>query len=97
VLRQGILTNVLNPKVALFFLAFLPQFIAADAPDKALAFVMLGVIFNVNGTLWNLFVAWSAAGFGRRFAAGGAAVTWLNRLLGGFFVWLGLRLAFAER
>ena len=52
---------MLNPKVALFFLAFLPQFIDADAPHKALAFLLLGAIFNVNGTLWNLLVAWSAA------------------------------------
>lgn len=88
---------MLNPKVAFFFLAFLPQFIAADAPDKALAFVTLGVIFNVNGTLWNLFVAWSAARVGRRLAAGSRAARWLNRVLGGFFVYLGLKLALAER
>jgi threonine/homoserine/homoserine lactone efflux protein len=97
VFAQGFLTNVLNPKVALFFLAFLPQFIAPDAPDKALAFVALGAVFNVNGTLWNLFVAWSAAGFGKRLTAGGRTVTWLNRVLGGLFVCLGVRLAFAER
>jgi len=97
IFAQGFLTNVLNPKVALFFLAFLPQFIAADAPHKALAFVLLGAIFNFNGTLWNLFVAWSASGLGRRLAAGGGAVTWLNRALGGLFVALGVRLAFAER
>ena len=58
---QGFLTNVLNPKVALFFLAFLPQFVAADAPSKPLAFFFLGAIFDVNGTIWNLGVAWSAA------------------------------------
>ena len=69
IFAQGFLTNVLNPKVALFFLAFLPQFIAADAPHKALAFVLLGAIFNFNGTLWNLLVAWSASGLGRRLAA----------------------------
>jgi threonine/homoserine/homoserine lactone efflux protein len=49
---QGFLTNVLNPKVALFFLALLPQFIAADAPQKALAFLFLGSVFAVNGTLF---------------------------------------------
>lgn len=97
IFAQGFLTNVLNPKVALFFLAFLPQFIAADAPHKALAFVLLGAIFNCNGTLWNLLVAWSASGLGRRLAAGGGMVTWLNRVLGGLFVTLGVRLALSER
>ena len=50
-LRQGLLTNVLNPKVALFFLALLPQFIGADAADKTLAFLFLGAGFVVHGTL----------------------------------------------
>jgi hypothetical protein len=49
---QGFLTNVLNPKVALFFLAFVPQFIDADAPTRPLAFIVLGCIFNFNGMLW---------------------------------------------
>lgn len=93
---QGLLTNVLNPKVALFFLAFLPQFIDAAAPNKALAFVALGLIFNVNGTLWNLFVAAMAASAGKRFG-GGPAAAWLRRIAGGLFVYLGVRLALAER
>src|SRR5579872_4349243 len=58
---QGFLTNALNPKVALFFLAFLPQFIDPAAPSKGLAFLALGLVFNVNGTIWNLCVAWFAA------------------------------------
>ena len=97
VFAQGFLTNVLNPKVALFFLAFLPQFIAADAPHKALAFLLLGAIFNVNGTLWNLLVAWSAGGLSRRFALPRTASAWLRRSVGAVFVLLGLRLALAER
>jgi threonine/homoserine/homoserine lactone efflux protein len=97
IFAQGVLTNVLNPKVALFFLAFLPQFIDADAPHKALAFVLLGAIFNINGTLWNLLIAWLASGLGRRLVAGSGAVTWLNRALGGLFITLGVRLALAER
>jgi threonine/homoserine/homoserine lactone efflux protein len=97
VFMQGFLTNVLNPKVALFFLAFLPQFIDVNAPHKGLAFLMLGAIFNGNGTLWNLFVAWSASGLGRRLAAGGGAAAWLNRALGALFVALGVRLALSEQ
>ena len=61
IFTQGFLTNVLNPKVALFFLAFVPQFIDVHAPAKMLAFLLLGLVFNTNGTLWNLFVAWFAA------------------------------------
>ncbi len=58
---QGFLTNVLNPKVAFFFLAFLPQFINADTSSKATSFLFLGLVFDVVGTLWNLVVARTAA------------------------------------
>lgn len=90
---QGFLTNVLNPKVALFFLAFLPQFVAPDAPDKPLAFLFLGAIFDVNGTLWNLFVAWSAARISGGLRQNDTAAKWFSRGVGGLFVYLGIRLA----
>jgi threonine/homoserine/homoserine lactone efflux protein len=97
VFAQGFLTNLLNPKVALFFLAFLPQFVEPEATRKALTLLLLGVVFNVNGTLWNLFVAWTAAGVGRRFRVPGPAAAWLSRAAGAAFVALGARLALAER
>lgn len=95
VFMQGFLTNTLNPKVALFFLAFVPQFISADAPQKWLAFLFLGTVFNLTGTLWNVFVAWAAARASSKLRQS-ALVAWLNRCIGAFFVFLGIRLAFAE-
>ena len=94
---QGALTNALNPKVALFFLAFLPQFVASDAPSKALAFLVLGVVFNINGTFSNLLVAAFAARAVRRVRNSPGARAWINRVLGGFFVYLGARLAMFEK
>lgn len=93
---EGFLTNVLNPKVALFFLAFLPQFIDAGAASKPLAFLFLGVVFNVIGSGWNLFTAWSAAHLHSRLGRSRTAAAWLNRAIGGVFVFLGVRLAFAR-
>jgi threonine/homoserine/homoserine lactone efflux protein len=94
---QGALTNILNPKVALFFLAFLPQFVATDSPHKALAFIVLGAIFNFTGTLWCLGVAAVAASTAVRVRQSGAVVRWINRALGGLFVYLGIRIALFQR
>ena len=96
VFMQGFLTNVLNPKVALFFLAFLPQFVASDATNQPLAFFFLGLVFNVNGTLWNVFVAWSAARLSAGLRQRADALKWFNRCVGGIFVALGIRLALAR-
>jgi len=99
IFAQGFLTNVLNPKVGLFFLAFVPQFIAADAPSKAAAFLFLGAVFNVNGMLWCHLLAWSSAVAGARARGRGWARTvggWLNRGIGALFLAFGVRLAMAE-
>ncbi|MCS0584251.1 LysE family translocator [Massilia pinisoli] len=94
---QGILTNVLNPKVALFFLAFVPQFIDANAPHKALAFIVLGAIFNINGMLWCHALALFTAQARARLNLNPAVTQWLNRATGGLFVWLGVKLALAKQ
>jgi threonine/homoserine/homoserine lactone efflux protein len=96
VFLQGALTNVLNPKVALFSLAFLPQFVAADSPHKATAFVLLGLIFVFNGTLWCLGVAAFAASVAGRIRKSGGVARWINRALGGVFVYLGLRVVMLQ-
>jgi threonine/homoserine/homoserine lactone efflux protein len=93
---QGALTNILNPKVALFFLAFLPQFVDGQSPHKALAFLALGAIFIFNSTLWCLGVAAVSARTARRFRQSGQLMRWINRALGGLFVYLGARIAMAH-
>ncbi len=97
IFAQGFLTNVLNPKVAVFFLAFVPQFIDAGAPDKALAFIILGCIFNFNGMLWCNGLAVFTAFASARLQVKPRVALWLNRVTGGLFLLLGARLALAER
>jgi threonine/homoserine/homoserine lactone efflux protein len=93
---QGFLTNVLNPKIALFFLAFLPQFVDTDVPSKAVAFMSLGLLFNIVGTAWNFGVAWFAGALtsSKRYAR---IRIWLERGIGVLFVGVGVRLALVER
>jgi len=93
---QGFWTNVLNPKVALFFLAFVPQFIAPDAPNKALTFVLLGVLFNLNSVPVNVGYALLGAWAARRLALLQRGMCWLERLAGVMFVGFGVRLALMD-
>ena len=96
VFAQGFLTNVLNPKVALFFLALLPQFISADAPDKTVAFLFLGVVFIVGGALF-LFALVALAHRMRVFGASRVTRRLLNAIGGALFAALAVRLVQAER
>jgi threonine/homoserine/homoserine lactone efflux protein len=93
---QGFLTNALNPKVALFFLAFLPQFIDAAAPDKALAFVALGAVFAVNGTMVNVAFAALIARLRGALGSQPSVGRWLGRGVGAMFIALGVRLAWFD-
>src|SRR5438270_2011341 len=95
VFAQAVLTNVLNPKVALFFLAFLPQFVDPSAGPAAAQIVVLGLLFDVQGTMVNVAVALLASGTTRRLRANAGAVSLLQRLTGAIFVALGARLAVA--
>ncbi|APW41513.1 LysE family translocator [Rhodoferax saidenbachensis] len=93
---RGFWTNVLNPKVALFFLAFVPQFIAHDADNKTLAFVLLGVLFNLNAIPINLGYAFLAAWAAKRMDAVQRGMHWLDRVAGALFVGFGVKLALTE-
>ncbi|MCB5196803.1 LysE family translocator [Deefgea salmonis] len=94
---QGFLTNLFNPKVAIFFLAFVPQFISPQAENKALAFIILGCIFNLNGMLWCHLLAVTSAMASQRLQASRAVSQWLNRLIGALFISFGIKLALVDR
>jgi threonine/homoserine/homoserine lactone efflux protein len=94
IFRQAVLTNVFNPKVALFFLAFLPQFVDPRRGPPALQIVILGLLFNTTSTLVNGAVALGASAASARLRRGGRAAVVLQRLTGGLFVALGLWLAY---
>ncbi len=93
----GFWTNVLNPKVAIFFLAFVPQFIAPGTENKALAFVLLGVLFNVNAMPVNAGWALAAAWMARRAGVVQRGMHWPDRVAGAMFIGFGLKLAFSDR
>jgi len=93
VFAQGIATNVLNPKVALFFLAFLPQFIAPTSGAKTLAFLALGGTFIATGLIWSLVLAVGAARLQAFFSRNPSVRKLVDRAVGSLFVGLGVRLA----
>ncbi|MBI1245166.1 MAG: LysE family translocator [Alphaproteobacteria bacterium] len=97
VFRQGLLTNIFNPKVALFFIALFPQFMIPD-PQTALAQAMIfATVLNVVGLFVNGAIIFAAGRFGAFLARRPGFVRWQNRLLGGVFAGLALRLAFDRR
>ncbi|HVE49961.1 MAG TPA: LysE family translocator [Casimicrobiaceae bacterium] len=97
IFREALLINVLNPKVALFFLAFLPQFIDREAGSPTLALLFLGTLFNFNSLFINLPVAWLAAFAGRRGRASPRLVRAMHGVVGALFLALAARVAVTER
>ncbi len=88
---QGIVTNLTNPKVVLFFVSFFPQFVRPDGDHKTIAFLSLGCAFVVMSTAWNCGVAWLAGSLTRRLATRPAFSRWADRFVGAVFVALGAR------
>lgn len=96
VFLQGMLTNLFNPKVALFFLAFLPQFIDS-AQNIPLQVILLGIMFNISGTIVNILVALSASRLGKLLKTRLSNSTLFKWITGSVFIALGIRLALLER
>lgn len=95
--RQGMLTNLLNPKVALFFLALMPQFISAGSDHKVGAFLALGMSFVSMGLVWCVALAFGASYLRGAFLRRPSMGAWLNHVAGAMFIALGLRLAAARQ
>ena len=93
---RGFWTNALNPKVALFFLAFLPQFIAPTVEHKPMVFLLLGLLFNFNGLWVNMGWALAAAWLANRASLVQKSLHWLDRFAGAMFVAFGIKLALSR-
>ena len=94
---QGVLTNVLNPKVALFFLAFLPQFINVESKHTALQILFLGTWFNVGGTLVNIMVAILFGKIGTWLSQSPRFIQWQERITGAMLIALGIKVALSKK
>jgi threonine/homoserine/homoserine lactone efflux protein len=95
--RSGVVSNLLNPKVALFFLALMPQFIAATSLHKVLAFLALGLTFVALGVVWCIVLAIGAASLRGAILRRPSMTVWMNRVAGAMFIALGLKLATARQ
>ncbi len=95
--RSGVVTNLLNPKVGLFFLALMPQFIDSASSHKVAAFMALGLTFVTLGVVWCVVLAIAAASLRGWFLRRPSMATVMNRVAGAMFVALGIRLAMTRQ
>lgn len=89
---QGMGVNLLNPKVILFFLSYLPQFIAQDCASPEVSLLLLGGTFCLIGTVWNLFLVFAGNLIRRSFLANASRMLWVNRIAGCIFVLLAVQI-----
>ena len=90
--KQGMLTNTFNPKVALFFIAFFPQFIDPSYAHSTLSFLILGLTFALTGLVWCLCLALLASRFSQKLRENPAIESMLNKFSGVVFIGLGIKL-----
>jgi threonine/homoserine/homoserine lactone efflux protein len=95
--RDAVLTNVLNPKVAMFFIAFLPQFIDAGHRNDIVPFLLLGITFTITGTVWCLVLASFSSFLFAKLRTNPGLSFWLNKTCGAVLIGLGLKIALTEK
>ncbi|MBS1523606.1 MAG: LysE family translocator [Bacteroidetes bacterium] len=94
---SGVVNNVLNPKVALFVLAFFPQFIKREYISSPMPFIFLGVTYAILGLIWLLILTLFASAFSKKLSNSRRANTWLNRFSGITFILMGVKVALSKR
>lgn len=95
--RDGFLSNVLNPKVALFFIAFLPQFVSPAYQNGVVPFLILGFTFTTTGTIYSVLLALFSARMFRNLRENASVTNWINKVCGSVLVGLGAYVAMARR
>jgi len=95
--RQAVLAEMLNPKTALFFLAFLPQFVHPERGSAMAQFAVLGLIVAATGAAYTAAIALAASSLGPWLARHRRIGRWQGKIVGGVYLGLGLRLALQER
>jgi RhtB (resistance to homoserine/threonine) family protein len=95
--RDGVITNVLNPKVALFFIAFLPQFIDLTFKNTVLPFLALGITFTITGTIWCLILANFASIISGKLKSNKKLSGYINKICGAVLIGLGIKVALTGR
>lgn len=91
--RGGVITNILNPKVALFFLSFFPQFIKKEYMESPLPFLMLGIICAIIGLVWFILLGYFSALFANKFKENPKFNIILNKISGIVFILMGIKVA----
>lgn len=95
--RDGVITNVLNPKVALFFISFLPQFIDSNVSNTVLPFLKLGITFTLTGTIWCLILANFASFLFSKLKHNKAVSNYINKTCGAVLIALGIKVALSAK
>jgi RhtB (resistance to homoserine/threonine) family protein len=95
--RDAMLTNVLNPKVAMFFIAFLPQFIDPDYQNSIIPFMLLGITFTITGTIWCLILASFSSFLFSRLRSNQKFSSYLNKVCGTVLIALGIKIVLTNR
>jgi RhtB (resistance to homoserine/threonine) family protein len=95
--RQGMVVDLLNPKVAVFFMAFLPQFVDPALGAAAWQMIALGAVVIAVALIWETFLIFGAGALSRRLRTQPSIAKWINRVSGATFIGLGVKLAVERR